>query len=309
MTFNMANYDDHGNWPARIGLFVNLIVQNQPDVILLQEVRFNPDQPTTKVNYQNMAEQVLAALQARDQYRGAFHVHTPVEQIPLAPENQGYNVTSPAALSPTRNTIEWEGLSIISRVWIKETGCLWLTAPDKIDGDRNTRGTQYAAIDLNHGVGAPLLLYLFNTHFAYTELDALQNVQDTINFIKRFETISNGNYLLAGDFNMEPGSGPINLLYQSPDFVDMWFRIWGTQAPGLTFPASRPIKRIDYVFVSPAISKGALSITTCGNIPDSTGVYASDHLGLIASFSIKAPSSKSVVLDNMDEILNGFVLV
>lgn len=36
MTYNMANYDDHGDWVARRALFVSLIVAEQPDVILFQ---------------------------------------------------------------------------------------------------------------------------------------------------------------------------------------------------------------------------------------------------------------------------------
>jgi len=36
VTYNMANYDDFGNWPARRQQFVDLITKEQPDVILFQ---------------------------------------------------------------------------------------------------------------------------------------------------------------------------------------------------------------------------------------------------------------------------------
>jgi len=65
MTYNMANYDDHAQWPTRSQMFSQVIMEKQPDIILFQEVRFNPDQPNTKVNYQNMAEEVLAILQKK----------------------------------------------------------------------------------------------------------------------------------------------------------------------------------------------------------------------------------------------------
>jgi len=306
MTYNMANYDDHAQWPTRSQMFSQVIMEKQPDIILFQEVRFNPDQPNTKVNYQNMAEEVLAILQKKNQYRGAYHVHLPVERIPLAPDDLGYNVPSPASLSPLYQTIEWEGLSIISRMFIQETGCLWLTPPNKFDGDRNTRATQFAAIDLANGIGTANLFYVFNSHFAYDVYDAMQNVTVTMDYIRRFATVSKGNYLLAGDFNMEPGSAPINLLDQSTDFVDLWRRVWGVQA-GYTFPSTNPIKRIDYIYVSPTLASLAKTIVVCGNVPDpASGVYTSDHLGMVATFNI--PISSKVVVDS-DELLNDFVLV
>jgi len=306
MTYNVANYDDHVQWATRAVMFAQVIMEKQPDIILFQEPRFNPDQPDTKLNYQNQAEQVLAILQRRNQYRGAYHVHVPIERIPLAPDDLGYNVPSPAALSPLYQTIEWEGLSIISRLYIQETGCIWLTPPNKFDGDRNTRATQFAAVDLANGNGPANLLYVFNTHFSYDVYDAMQNVTVTMEYIRRYAAVSKGNYLLAGDFNMEPGSAPINLLDQSTDFIDLWHRVNGVQV-GYTFPSTNPIKRIDYIYVSPKLASLAKTIYICGNVADpSTGVYTSDHLGLIATFNI--PIGSKCVVDS-DELLNDFVLV
>jgi len=305
----MANYDDHPHWPVRADMFSQLIMSTQPDIILFQEVRFNPDETDTKSNYQNMAEEVLAILQKKNQYRGAYHVHMPVERIPLAPEDMGYNVPSPASKSPLFQTIEWEGLSIISRLYIKETGSICLTPPNKFDGDLNTRATQYAAIDLSNGIGPENLLFVFNTHFAYTLSDAMQNVSETMKYIKRFSDVSKGSYLLAGDFNMEPGSDPINLLDNSNDFIDLWNHLWGSQSKGYTFPSENPIKRIDYIYVSPTLVSFAANIYVCGNIPDPTGIYTSDHLGLIATFNIKVAVQYSNCVVDTDELLDGFVLV
>jgi len=305
MTYNMANYDDHLHWPTRADMFSQVIMSTQPDIILFQEVRFNPDEIDTKANYQNMAEEVLAILQQKNQYRGAYHVHVPVERIPLAPDDAGYTVPSPASLSPLHRSMEWEGLSIISRLFIKETGTVWLTPPNKMGGDLNTRATQYAAIDLSDGNGTENLIYVFNTHFAYVVPDAMQNVSDTMSYIRRFKDISKGYYLLAGDFNMEPGSAPINLLDESDDFIDLWPHLWGTQQ-GYTFPSTKPIKRIDYIYVSPTLLNLAQSIYVCGNIPDPLNIYTSDHLGLITTFNINV-DSKFVV--DSDELIDGFVLV
>jgi len=133
----------------------------------------------------------------------------------------------------------------------------------------------------------------------------MQNVSQTMEYIRRFSEISKGYYLLAGDFNMEPGSNPINLLDNSNDFKDLWSHLWGTQSQGLTFPSTKPIKRIDYIYVSPTLLNFAESIYVCGNIPDSLGIYTSDHLGLIATFN--NVESKSVI--DSDELIDGFVLV
>jgi len=308
MTFNMANYDDHPNWSVRVGLFVQILTDKQPDVVLFQECRFNPDQPQTKSSYQNMAEQVLATLQSHGQFLGAYHHHVPIERIPLASDSNGFDVPSPASQSPLGKTIEWEALSIISKFWIKETGCLWLTSPQKVSGDLNTRATQYAALDLSNGSSTPNLFYVFNAHFAYVVDDAVQNVQTTIEYIRRFIPTSNGNYLLAGDFNMEPGSQPVNLLDNSGDLVDLWKYIWGSEGNGYTYPSTGPVKRIDYIYTSPLMVKKTKNIFLCGTSPDTTsGTFASDHYGLIVTFAL--PTKSHYIVDEEDDIVNGFYLV
>ncbi len=46
MTFNIANYDDHGEWPTRRKLIASLIERERPDVIALQELRHNMNHAT-----------------------------------------------------------------------------------------------------------------------------------------------------------------------------------------------------------------------------------------------------------------------
>jgi len=277
LTLNMANYDDHLYWSNRVALFASVIADKQPDIILFQEVRFNPDQPDTKKTYQNMAEEVLAVLQSKNFYRGAYHTHIPIERIPLPSFDNGFNVPCPAALSPIGQTIEWEALSIISKYWIKETGCRWLTSPNTPTNDLNTRATQYATIDLSNVQGP--LLYVFNIHFSTDTNDAINNANTTLSYIQKIDY-----FLLAGDFNMEPGSTPIGILNNSGFLTDMWYHFWPA-TPGNTFPSNNPIKRIDYIFLSTPLLQKASSIYICANRPDTTGVYASDHFGLISTFS------------------------
>jgi len=301
LTMNMANYDDHGSWDIRANVFASLISDRQPDVVLFQEVRFNPDQPETKLTYQNMAEQVLFILQSKNFYRGAYHTHIPVERIPLPPGNAGFTVPTPIALSPIAQTLEWEGLSIISKFWIKETGCCWLSPPNQIITDLNTRATQYAAVDVSNGIGPETLIYFFNTHFAYNTNDAVSNVNATLTYIKKIVDINKDYFLLAGDFNMEPGSQPIQLLNSTGYLTDMWYHFWPV-SPGYTYPSTQPIKRIDYMYLSTPLLQKAVSIYITGNRPDPTsGQFASDHYGLISTFNNPANSSSKEEDDHLED--------
>jgi len=289
LTLNMANYDDHPNWTNRVALFVSVIADKQPDIILFQEVRFNPDQPDTKRTYQNMAEQVLSVLQSKNFYRGAYHTHVPIERIPLSPSNAGFNVPSPASLSPIGRTIEWEALSIISKFWIKETGCCWLSPPSVFTNDLNTRATQYATIDFSNTGQGPFL-YVFNIHFSTDVNDAINNVNTTLSYIQKIVNVNQDFFLLAGDYNMEPGSAPINILNNTGYLTDMWYHFWPATS-GYTYPSTNPIKRIDYLYLSTPLLQRATSIYIAANRPDNTGLYASDHFGLLSSFNNLANSN------------------
>ena len=59
LTWNLANYDDHLNWEIRRKLIVKEIAKYQPDVLALQEVRYNSQHPSTQDSHLNMAEQIL----------------------------------------------------------------------------------------------------------------------------------------------------------------------------------------------------------------------------------------------------------
>ena len=43
ITFNIANYNDHPFWSERLGLIVDAIRDAHADVVVLQEVRMDPD--------------------------------------------------------------------------------------------------------------------------------------------------------------------------------------------------------------------------------------------------------------------------
>ena len=77
--------------------------------------------------------------------------------------------------------------------------------------------------------------------------------------------------VLLGDFNAEPGAPELAPLWQ--DLVDAW----GAADGGLTYPADTPVKRIDYVTVSPQIEVRAAEVPA---------TLASDHLPVVADLVV-----------------------
>ena len=84
-------------------------------------------------------------------------------------------------------------------------------------------------------------LNFVTTHLDYQFLDG--RVFETEQLLKALEDVR-GPLIVAGDFNEEPGVGAYDLMLRA-GFADGWTQ---TNTPGLTYPADKPVKRIDYVF-------------------------------------------------------------
>lgn len=82
VTLNLANYDDHHHWSRRLQLIVRSLIAADADLIALQETRLNPDHPSSKRTYQNMASQVLNELNKHGAYIGAQLVTQPTMYYP-----------------------------------------------------------------------------------------------------------------------------------------------------------------------------------------------------------------------------------
>lgn len=87
-----------------------------------------------------------------------------------------------------------------------------------------------------------------------------------------------GPLVVTGDFNEEPPGGAYELMLKA-GFADAWTRA-GAQdrAGGLTYPADKPTKRIDYVFYR---NLGG-DVRAAASVPDT---LASDHRPLVVSLS------------------------
>ncbi len=118
------------------------------------------------------------------------------------------------------------------------------------------------------------VVHFYATHLDYRadpSVRAMQ-VQDTLAILD--EDPEGAQQVLVGDFNAPPGA---------PELAPLWTELLDTWAvagsgPGFTFPTTDPVKRIDYVTVSP-------DITTLDAEVVST--QASDHLPVVADLVVR----------------------
>ena len=115
-------------------------------------------------------------------------------------------------------------------------------------------------------------LNFVTTHLDYQFLDG--RVFETEQLLKALEEVS-GPVIVAGDFNEEPPGGAYDMMLKA-GFADCWKQ---ETAAGLTYPADKPTKRIDYVFYR---NLGA-GVRTTASVPDT---LASDHRPLVVQFRL-----------------------
>lgn len=275
VTYNLANYNDHLNWDERLELLATEIQTAHADVVALQEVRFDPGQSSTTRTYQNMAEQLLHKLNQRGDFLEATLATQPVMYYPtnLNDHLGTHQYPMPASLSQHQKSYFWEGLSIIAKPTILETGSYFLSMPANC-GDTNKRVTQYAKI-LKSGK----LYNIVNVHFAYATPCAMGNTTETLDYIERI-TPKNEPLFIVGDYNEKPDS-PIFELMRDHNYVDAWQQLHPND-PGYTSSAENPIKRIDYIWANETASRylnAAAQMSIIGNHA-ANGLYPSDHYGL-----------------------------
>lgn len=135
-------------------------------------------------------------------------------------------------------------------------------------------GEQRGLLQVILGVNGRQLRFM-NTHIDYRPDDAerLSNVEE----IKRV-TDGSGNLptIVCGDFNDTPGSGVHGRMKEQ--FLDSWEA--AGQGDGFTYSSEKPVKRIDFVF----ISRDAPLVPLKAWVPRSA---ASDHLPLVVELKFK----------------------
>jgi endonuclease/exonuclease/phosphatase family metal-dependent hydrolase len=128
------------------------------------------------------------------------------------------------------------GNAIISRYPIISAETIMIPDPEikKYDGYYETRCLLKATIDVGNG------LNVLVSHFGLNP-DEQENAVETV-----ISNISEKSCVLMGDFNMDPDDPLIDKIREK-------LRDTGMGLDEKTFPSDAPMRRIDYIFVSPNI--------------------------------------------------------
>jgi endonuclease/exonuclease/phosphatase family metal-dependent hydrolase len=113
-------------------------------------------------------------------------------------------------------------------------------------------------------------------HFVTTHLDyqhADNRLYETQQLLRALGDLA-GPVIVAGDFNDEPSGSSYKLMLSA--FVDAWS---GEDKESLTFPADKPVKRIDYIFIKRDAGVNAKDARV-------VATQASDHLPLVVDLEI-----------------------
>jgi len=258
ITWNIANYDDHPNWDVRKKMIAAELIKEKPDVIALQEVRFNAANPATKESYQNTAEQIFDLLQEDDSFADYELVVQPVMHYPANPQHTF-----------------WEGLAIISRYEIPHHGFIKYHQ-DPQNSDINRRGVLYGIAQLPEDD-----LCIANTHFSYDQNFQEGNSEDLIELVEQFMEVP---FMVMGDFNTTYKSEAL-LKLECFELVNAWQVLADEFEDDETYPASAPEKGIDHIWVNQILADKLVSIKRIG-MEAVDVIFASDHFGLCLEVSI-----------------------
>ena len=132
------------------------------------------------------------------------------------------------------------------------------------------RGMIRVEVDL----GGSRTLQFVTTHLDYQYDDGrLFEAQQMLGFLEGVR----GPLIVVGDFNDAPSGDTYKLMLAA--FEDVWMRN-RSKDEGLTYPADKPVKRIDYIFTrrSDGIKNGKAWVVN---------TLASDHLPLVADVGVR----------------------
>lgn len=142
------------------------------------------------------------------------------------------------------------------------------------------------------------LLWVGTTHLSWKAEDTASRQGQAEELVQTAEVLSDP-VLLSGDFNAQPSEPPIRQMVQA-GFVDLFEALRApspTEEPGITWDNRNPFiqshsvrfpdRRIDYLFLrqAPAETWKVLSCQVALNRPTLSGLYASDHYGVLAILS------------------------
>ncbi|KAL4232401.1 hypothetical protein ACF0H5_009969 [Mactra antiquata] len=280
MTYNIWNFNSrslkHGGYTDRMHRLRKTIIKANPDIIALQEVRYE---------------------QIKGEDLGPNQIHTLSEWLP-----QYQYVYQPAQMQP--NSIEdgrtEEGVALMSKYPILSHNVVMLFLNRSNSADTHQR----ILLDVELFIPSIGKLNVLTTHLSLSHEAREQSVIQIWNYAKSIQ----GPVIILGDFNAEPkekammylkGKDRLQSASQS-QLVDVWSTLNDQNTDGYTFNALERnlTKRIDYIFFKPW--KDCCTVDTCTVLDDGLrGIHAaSDHVPVIATFSRKHEHSKTVNTKN-----------
>jgi endonuclease/exonuclease/phosphatase family metal-dependent hydrolase len=258
MSYNIWNYNEP--WKDRRKLIVDTILEADPDVVGLQEIR--DDRKFNPVG-QDQARQIA--------------------------ERTGFDYQYQPAMIYSRTPRSAEGLCIMSRHPIDSTSYGELTKSPDDERDFHQR------IVLNGTISLPLgALEFFVTHFSLSSEMRIRNAVELLQFVNTFN--SNLPKFIVGDFNCTPDELPIKILTGMDsvedqvaigNLVDVWEEM---PHEVRTKAVTHGEKRIDFIFMipSPWAEASIKDISILNKIDQ--GIFASDHSALTTTINISRAS-------------------
>ncbi len=250
LNLNIWNYNEP--WPIRRGLIAGLIARTRPDVVALQEVRYQ-----SWLDHRHQADQIL------DELKDDYHI-----------------IWQPAAYWALDEGDQWEGLAVLSRYPIVDQATVRLERDLTDPRDSFVRRVLGARVRVGDAH-----LWVFDTHYPLSERARARVAPITLDFVRR--TAGDCPFVLSGDFNARPDELPIQFLTGQAeidgargDLVDAWTACHPGDA-GHTFSAWERFQRIDYVFAGPGVEVPEIEIV--GQTPAREITSPSDHCGLLAT--------------------------
>lgn len=162
------------------------------------------------------------------------------------------------------------GIALLSRWPIRSDTLIRLPvdpAQQRAGGSYEPRGALHARIAAPTGV-----LHVLNTHLDPSAEDSNRR-QEAAALLAAANRLRAGGepVLIGGDFNATPESAVIALM-RTAGWADAWSGCGAGE--GWTYPAESPLKRIDYLFLSPSLTCSAATVPNTD---------ASDHRPVLVS--------------------------
>jgi len=258
MSYNIWNYNEP--WKDRRKLIVDTILEADPDVVGLQEIR--DDRKFNPVGH-DQARQIA--------------------------ERTGFDYEYQPAMIYSRTPRSVEGLCIMSRHSIDSTSYIELTRSPSDERDFHQR------IVLNGTVALPVgSLEFFVTHFSLSPEMRVNNAVELLQFVNTFN--SHLPKFIVGDFNCTPDELPIRILTGMESVEDQmtignFVDLWEETCPGAgTYAFTHDERRIDFIFMipSPWAEANVKDVTILNK--NEEGLFASDHSAVTTTVDISPAS-------------------